>query len=104
MGSSGAESCRYASYLGGLDFLGFPEIDFFKVLLDHESALRVRGIDQQSRLVEVSVTYTDKPREITVACTAWLDLGKDWMLRRMGRETNYRGSARAKEKTYESSR
>ena len=50
----------------------------------------------------MSVTYTDEHRETTVSCTAWFDLGKDWMLRRRGLERNYRGSARAKEETYES--
>ena len=85
--------------------LGFPRISgkrFLQVLLDHQSALRIRGIDQQSRLVEVSLTYTDKGENETVSCTAWFDLGKDWMLRRRGLERKYRGSARAKEETYDS--
>ena len=94
--------CAYASYLGGLDFLGFPENDIFKFLLEHQTDLRVRGIDQQSRLVEVSLTYTDERADKTVSWTAWLDLGKDWMLRRLGREEKYRRSARAGEETYQS--
>ena len=94
--------CAYGSYLGGLDFLEFPENDIFKFLLEHQSDLRIRGIDQQSRLVEASLTYTDEPAEKTVSWSVWLDLGKDWMLRRMGREEKFRESARAGEETYES--
>ena len=74
--------CRYASYLGGLPFLGFPENDFFQFLLTNQAALRIRGIDPQSRLVEAGFTYTDERRKTTGSCTVWLDVGKDWMLRR----------------------
>ena len=93
-GSSGAEPCRYGSYSGRIGFSRISGKQFLQTSTGSPGVFRVRGIDQQSRLVEVSVTYTDEHRETTVSCTAWFDLGKDWMLRRRGLERNYRGSAR----------
>jgi len=79
--SCGTE-CRYTSYLGGLPFLGFPESDFFQFVLDHAAVLKIRAIDPRSRLVEAGFNYTDEQRKKTGSCSVWLDLGKDWMLRR----------------------
>jgi hypothetical protein len=86
--------CSYAYYVGGFEHLWD---DYYKVLIDHQSALRIRGVDQQSRLVEVGFAYKDERRKETVSGTAWLDLGKDWMLRKMRQEAKDVGPSRAGE-------
>jgi hypothetical protein len=90
-----AADCGYASYLGGFEPLSD---DYYKVLIDHPSALRVRGVDQRSRLVEVGFAYTDERREESVSGTAWFDFGKDWMLRKMRQEAKRVGLPRARER------
>ncbi len=86
--------CSYARYLGGF---GPLEDDFYKVLIDHQSALRFRGVDQRSRLVEVAFSYKDARKQESVTGTAWLDLGKDWMLRKMRREVKMEWDPRVRE-------
>ena len=90
-GAAGSE-CRYASYLGGLDFTGFPENDFFTFLLEHRADLQIRGIDQESRLVNAGFAYTAEEGRKTGSCTVWLDVGKDFMLRRRVWEAKYRAN------------
>ncbi|NLE36860.1 MAG: hypothetical protein GX621_02420 [Pirellulaceae bacterium] len=76
-----SQQCRYASYLGGVGFLGFPENDFLGFLLQHENSLQIRGVDQRSGQLEVSFTYVSKVFPGTTgSCVMWFEPEKNWML------------------------